>query len=980
MADSSVRLNLIMGMVDKITGPIQKVTTQTTKAGEQIKKTEAELKRLGGLSKDVDHFRKLKNESQQTGQALEQAQRKVSRLAAEMKASEKPTRKMTRDFKAAQAEAAKLKTRHEEQTGQLQKMRGNLQQAGVSTKNLNEATRKIRSETEKYNAQLKVQQKHLDDVAERQNRMAKISERNSEMRTGALTDSVGVGAAIFGVKKLVDAYGEVGSAQGEIQSLGISPEGIEKITKAAKEFSNEWAGTTTTDFIKASYDIKSGISSLSDEAVGEFTKMAAMTATGTKSTVATMTDLFATGYSIYREQFNQFGEETIAGWDKLSNAEKDMEFGKYLSAGISASVQQFKTDGDKISQFMQTLGASATQAKQSFAEQLAVGGMLSSTFQGGQAATKYQQFLANAGRAAGKLGIQVHDANGDLLSTVDIMTAISDKYGGTLNDLDKQELKEAFGTKEAVDMIDMLLPKLDELKDKTVVMQGELGKGLETTKVMAESIGKGTGESFEILGQRIFNMTANIGALFAPTMVTIADLIGSAAIAVAEFTEKFPFLSQVLAYVVVGILAFKVASIAGRLAFSYYSDAILFGQKALTFLSGAQVKNTALMVASRVKTLAAAGASAVMAGAHKAQAIATALTTSATLRANAAMALSRVRSLAMVSALVLMSGTQKALAAGTAIMTGAQWALNAAMLANPIGLVIAGVMALIAVVALVVKYWEPLGAFFSGLWDRIKVAFSIGWEFIKKVFMWSPLGLIVQAWGPLTNFFSGLWDGVKSGLSKAWEFIKAVFMWSPIGLVMQSWGALTTFFSGMWTGIKSGLSKAWEFIKAVFMWSPLGLIMQAWEPLTNFFSGLWDGIKGMFGGALDWIKSVVLAPIEAIKNTLGAAWDALFGSDDDVEVSAKVKQVADQVPAATNPAAVATTPTGEPVATFPGKRGDPVVAQSSKASVAPVFQYGDIIIQAAPGMDAEAIAREVRRQLDERDRQAATKYRGRLYD
>ncbi|WP_432490634.1 hypothetical protein, partial [Flavonifractor plautii] len=83
-----------------------------------------------------------------------------------------------------------------------------------------------------------------------------------------------------------------------------------------------------------------------------------------------------------------------------------------------------------------------------------------------------------------------------------------------------------------------------------------------------------------------------------------------------------------------------------------------------------------------------------------------------------------------------------------------------------------------------------------------------------------------------------------------------------------------TFFSGMWTGIKSGLSKAWEFIKAVFMWSPLGLIMQAWEPLTNFFSGLWDGIKGMFGGALDWIKSVVLAPIEAIKNTLGAAWDA----------------------------------------------------------------------------------------------------------
>ncbi|MDN4693181.1 hypothetical protein QYZ44_17725 [Vibrio parahaemolyticus] len=44
-------------------------------------------------------------------------------------------------------------------------------------------------------------------------------------------------------------------------------------------------------------------------------------------------------------------------------------------------------------------------------------------------------------------------------------------------------------------------------------------------------------------------------------------------------------------------------------------------------------------------------------------------------------------------------------------MTGAQWALNTAMMANPIGLVIAGVMALIAVVALVVKYWEPISGF-----------------------------------------------------------------------------------------------------------------------------------------------------------------------------------------------------------------------------------------------------------------------------
>ncbi|MCX8824691.1 hypothetical protein, partial [Vibrio parahaemolyticus] len=194
---SSVKLNLVLGLVDKLTAPIQKVTNQTTKAGEKIQRTEKQLKELGALSGDIDHFRKLKKESKQTGQALEEAQSKVSRLAAEMKATGKPTRTMTQAFKLAQSEAAKLKSRHEGETAQLQTLRSNLNQAGVSTKNLNEATRKIRGETERYNAELKSQQKELNQVADRQNRMAEISKRNSDMRMTATTDAVGVGAAIF---------------------------------------------------------------------------------------------------------------------------------------------------------------------------------------------------------------------------------------------------------------------------------------------------------------------------------------------------------------------------------------------------------------------------------------------------------------------------------------------------------------------------------------------------------------------------------------------------------------------------------------------------------------------------------------------------------------------------------------------------------------------------------------------------------------
>ncbi|POC79191.1 hypothetical protein CRN61_11795, partial [Vibrio vulnificus] len=143
-------------------------------------------------------------------------------------------------------------------------------------------------------------------------------------------------------------YGEVASAQGELSSLGIDATGIDKITKAAREFSQEWSGTTQEEFIRASYDIKSGIASLSDEAVGQFTKIAALTAGATKSTTEQMTALMASGYNIYRDQFSHFAEASIENWDKMSAAERDSRFGEYFSAGIAASVKSFKTNGQEM--------------------------------------------------------------------------------------------------------------------------------------------------------------------------------------------------------------------------------------------------------------------------------------------------------------------------------------------------------------------------------------------------------------------------------------------------------------------------------------------------------------------------------------------------------------------------------------------------------------------------------------------------------
>lgn len=159
----------------------------------------------------------------------------------------------------------------------------------------------------------------------------------------------------------VEATFETRRALGELASLGVQD--LEAVENAARSFSDQWAGTSKADFISAAYDIKSGIASLSDEGVAEFTSLAALTAKATKSTAGEMTSLFATGYGIYKDYYSDLS---------------DMEFGEMFSAGISDAVRAFKTSGSGMAQAIQNLGASATTAQVPLEEQLSVLGTLSS--------------------------------------------------------------------------------------------------------------------------------------------------------------------------------------------------------------------------------------------------------------------------------------------------------------------------------------------------------------------------------------------------------------------------------------------------------------------------------------------------------------------------------------------------------------------------------------------------------------------------
>lgn len=374
----------------------------------------------------------------------------------------------------------------------------------------------------KTNAQLSQMHERLSTIG---TKMAQIG-----------TASYGLGQAMLSpVKDTYNAYAEVAKAQGEIASLGIDDSGIKKITLASKEFSNQFAGSTAPDFIRASYDIKSGIASLSDEGVAEFTKLAALTGAATKSTTAEMTKLFALGYGIYRQGFDD-----------------DFEFGEKFSAAVSTSVKAFRTDGSDLSSGLSTLGAVATTFGVTLEEQLSILGSSKDAFNSAsEAATSYRAFLQNVGKAQEALGITMTDAQGKMLPMATILDSIKTEMGDLSDVSVMDDLKKAFGSDEAVKIITALVGKTDDLRKSKTMINEEMQKGAARTEEMARAMNKG--KEFEILGSQVQNLSSTIGEMFAPAALGIANIIGSVTQSISGWVEKNPTLARGIGFTVAGL-------------------------------------------------------------------------------------------------------------------------------------------------------------------------------------------------------------------------------------------------------------------------------------------------------------------------------------------------------------------------------------------------------------------------------------------
>lgn len=123
-----------------------------------------------------------------------------------------------------------------------------------------------------------------------------------------------------------------------------------------------------------------------------------------------------------------------------------------------------------------------------------------------------------------------------------------------------------------------------------------------------------------------------------------------------------------------------------------------------------------------------------------------------------------------IGQMILAKAITIAITAATLLWEGAQWLINAALTANPIGIVIALIIALAAIIAYIIyryngwgEAWNNLMNYLSFSWQAFKETFYLIWLHVQDGFL-TGVELMQKAW----YNFKSLWDedGAKEGLDK----------------------------------------------------------------------------------------------------------------------------------------------------------------------------------------------------------------------
>ncbi|MBY8941536.1 phage tail tape measure protein [Pseudomonas tolaasii] len=782
-----------------------------------------------------------------------------------------------------------------EQYGQQQVKLGNLgvqlKNAGISTNALGAHELKLKRDIDTATQAMKLQMDHLDALKRKQDSLAKA--RATYDKTQSLAGSVAVsGAAGLGVgyaasRPVVSAIKAFAPNEDSATQLKVSmmddtgkvSADFQKITDLATKLGDRLPGTTA--------DFQNMMTMLRRQGISAQSILG-----GTGEAAAYL------GVQMKMEA-TQAAEFAAKMQDATRTTEKDMmglmdtiQRGFYAGMDPSNMIQGFS----KISPVMDVIKKSGIDAAKELAPLLimmdqasmdgsSAGNAFRKIFQAGLNQDKVDKANSIAAGANKGVSLKFTDDKGNFAGLENLYAQVEKLK--VLNDTDRTAvISKLFGDDaETMTTLNTMMNKglagYQEIQEKLRVqadLRTRVNEQLGTlTNVMEAAEGSFT------------NAMAEFGAAVAPDLKDLINTAGEIANRVGTWARENPKLAAGLVKVVAavaaaalvfGTLALTMASMLGPFAVLRYGMA-LFGIRL------GSIK--AQLIGTRI---AAAGAGTEVGRMGRIWKTVTASHAAG----------------GMMSVIpTLVSSARIAAVSVLPMLGGAISAVGAAILATPVGWLIAAVTGLVAIAALIYKYWKPIKGFFLGFWQGLTEALQpvlagfgkFGGLLIslaKAAYSIPIIGFALRLLGSIVRpLFSMISSGISGVIGWFTDLLKPVedvggaaqsmgqrfgaAIGNMLMTLMQSIGSIVTGAVNVWNTIKASFDQGLAgILQLITNFSPLGLFYQAFAGVMNYFGVELPGKFAEFGGMIvNGLVNGLTAGLGAVKGAISSIADSSIG-------------------------------------------------------------------------------------------------------